>query len=83
MPAPKRCRVDDNNGASLESESRSEEEVRTKEGAKAIVQGCTMAHPKSSATQQRKNIPRIRLGRLAILCSFLRVRFVSSSLVFA
>ena len=26
-----------------------------------------MAHPKSSATQQRKKMPRMRLGRLAML----------------
>ena len=42
-----------------------------------------MAHPKSSATQHRKKMPRMRLGRFAILWSFLRVSFVNSSFVLA
>ncbi|MCH7707457.1 MAG: DUF4212 domain-containing protein [Myxococcales bacterium] len=42
-----------------------------------------MAHPKSSATQHRKKMPRMRDGRFAMLCSFLRVNFVSSSFVLA
>ena len=43
----------------------------------------SMAHPKSSATQHRKKMPRMRLGRFAILWSFLRVSFVNSSFVLA
>lgn len=42
-----------------------------------------MAHPKSSATQHRKKMPRMRDGRFAMLCSFLRVNFVNSSFVLA
>ena len=42
-----------------------------------------MAHLKKSDTQQRKYNPRRSAGRLAIDCSFRRVRRLSSSLVFA
>jgi hypothetical protein len=42
-----------------------------------------MAHPKSSATQHRKNNPRNRLGFLDILFSLSFVRAFSSSFVFA
>jgi len=43
----------------------------------------TLAYLNSSATQQRKNMPRRRRGRLAIDCSFRRVRCLSSSFVLA
>ena len=42
-----------------------------------------MAHLKKSDTQQRKYNPRRSAGRLAMDCSFRRVRRLSSSLVFA
>lgn len=42
-----------------------------------------MAHPKKSATQHRKYSPRSSSGRFAMDCSFRRVSFLSSSLVFA
>jgi len=42
-----------------------------------------MAHPNKSATQHRKNRPRIRLGFLDMLASFREVSCLSSFLVFA
>ena len=42
-----------------------------------------MAHPKKSDTQLRKYNPRSSSGRLAMDCSFRRVRLLSSFLVFA
>ncbi len=42
-----------------------------------------MAHPKKSATQQRKYRPRSSVGLLDMRVSFVVVRFFSSSFVFA